>query len=370
VIYAVGGGTANTGSPQQDTAILWTSTGGLTALPNIVANTTATNFVTASAITPDAAYIAGRARSNTGNGRQAVVVTRSGLTNTVIPYPAGTNTGQQLVANGISSDGTIAYGFGSDSSTGEFRAFRSINSTTSPSATLIAFAGGSSIGNIGIGRGVSANGLVMVGHEYDATAFADNNRGTGNHAFRYVDGVGSTLIPKLSGGTWSTAMALSSDGNLTLVMGDSTAAANGGLYLYNASLTSLTDLGTPNLSWTPQILGGITSDGAVAVAQFYDYSSPTTFASYLHNANGWFNLEATLSGSGLDLSGWTGLAVLGVSADGTLLFGSGTHSGNMEGFVIEVPSGYLAAIPEPSTYAMLAGLAALGLAAWRRRVAV
>ena len=62
VLYAVGGSAANAGSTGNDTAFLWTSTGGMTALPQLVPGLVDVSPVIASAITPDAAYIASRAR--------------------------------------------------------------------------------------------------------------------------------------------------------------------------------------------------------------------------------------------------------------------------------------------------------------------
>ena len=45
VLYAVGGSAANAGSTGNDTAFLWTSTGGMTALPQIVPGLVSTSVV-------------------------------------------------------------------------------------------------------------------------------------------------------------------------------------------------------------------------------------------------------------------------------------------------------------------------------------
>jgi len=109
LLYAVGGSAATAGSPGNDTAFLWTSTGGLTALPQLVPGLTDTNGVLASAITPNATFIASRARFNASNTaqRHAVRVTTSGLTN----FDLGTLPGfpQQSVATSISNDGSVLY---------------------------------------------------------------------------------------------------------------------------------------------------------------------------------------------------------------------------------------------------------------------
>lgn len=43
------------------------------------------------------------------------------------------------------------------------------------------------------------------------------------------------------------------------------------------------------------------------------------------------------------MTGWSLDSVLGISADGTLVFGSGEHNGNSEGFVADFPAGLLRA---------------------------
>ncbi len=65
----------------------------------------------------------------------------------------------------------------------------------------------------------------------------------------------------------------------------------------------------------------------------------------------------------LDLAGWSLTGAMDISPDGQWIVGYGINpTGQTEGFRLQ-----LAAIPEPSTYAALAGLGALGLAVWRRR---
>jgi uncharacterized membrane protein len=111
VLHAVGGSAAVAGSGGNDTAFLWTSTGGMTAIPPLVPGLTDTNGVIGSAITPNAAFIAARARFNPSNTaqRHAVRVTTSGLAEVDLGALPGFP--QQSVANAISSDGSVLYGF-------------------------------------------------------------------------------------------------------------------------------------------------------------------------------------------------------------------------------------------------------------------
>jgi hypothetical protein len=84
----------------------------------------------------------------------------------------------------------------------------------------------------------------------------------GSHAFRYVHGTGVSAIPEL--GTWSKAHAVSPDGNLTLVAGDSAFLPTGEMYLYNATTLVTTPLGSPNTPWRPtNPTPGMTPDGSV-----------------------------------------------------------------------------------------------------------
>jgi MYXO-CTERM domain-containing protein len=116
----------------------------------------------------------------------------------------------------------------------------------------------------------------------------------------------------------------------------------------------------------PNIFGGINSDGSVIALDW----GGTGGGSFIHNASGWHNLADVVTSAGIGMTGWSELSVLGLLEDGTPVWSSGVHNGNTQGFIMEFSAGYLdsvSAIPKPSTYATLAGAAALGLAAWRRR---
>ena len=66
----------------------------------------------------------------------------------------------------------------------------------------------------------------------------------------------------------------------------------------------------------------------------------------------------TPEGIDVKAQGWTELGVLGLSPDGTLLFGGGVHNDQFEGWVAEFPSGYLASFnpqPEPPSGTSIVG---------------
>ncbi len=333
IIYAVGGVTTRPGSPLQDTAFLWTSTGGMVVLPDVVANPTATNAVMASAISPDGTVIASRARNGaTGTDRVAVRVTNSGTTNQVLGFIPGDTT--YTAATSVSADGSILYGFGRYPG-GAMEAFR-----WSPTDGLqaLGFLNPGDGYSIPAARGISADGSVMVG-------FSSGD--AGDHAFRYVHGSGMSALPLLDGGTRNEALAVSPDGNLVMGTGDSAAWPGGEVVLWDVAHSTMTPLGAPSEGLFPDaVFGGVTADGAVAVVNCADEFTDTA---YLRNSHGWFTVHEVIAGSGVDLTGWTLSAVLGITSDGTLVFGSGDHNGNNEGWVARVPAGYLASYQPPAT---------------------
>jgi hypothetical protein len=346
VLYAVGGSAANAGgSTGNDTAFLWTSTGGMTALPQLVSGTfNASNPVIASAITPDAAYIASRARFNTATPGQRHAVRVTTATAQQPPLDLGYLPGfpEFSAANAISNDGAVLYGFARyvGGASPQTQAVR--YTVAGPTITAIPLLNVGDNTSSPVGRGTSSDGSVMVGTSTNTVASGGKFIGPGNAAFRYVDGSGISAIPYLPGGTWNIALALSPDGNLAMVAGDSTAAPNGEVYLYNATTDAKTALGTPAAGWGTTNIAGMTADGSVVVIAMGDPVDPVG-ASFLHNANGWHDVQAIVAGAGVNLAGWTLNNIGGMSADGTRIWGAGNHNGNTEGFVVEFPAGYLAA---------------------------
>ena len=78
--------------------------------------------------------------------------------------------------------------------------------------------------------------------------------GTNGRAFRYVHGSPVARCRRfrcLAGGTWNRAIAVSPDGRLTLVGGNSTFLPNGEVYLYDAVTGASTPLGSPKTPWAP-----------------------------------------------------------------------------------------------------------------------
>ena len=364
VIYAVGASAANNqvlcigpNNPvgcvfefNADTAVLWTwngTSGTLTPLPNLVANNTASSgLFSASAITPDAAFIASQARSASGVGFLAVRVATNGLVNLNLNAPPFPSLAPHTAAVAISSDGSVLYG--NQNTDGTTHAVRfDVNGMTS---SIIPLPAGMTNNQPAI-RGTSSNGTTMVG-----TAFNTPYTGTTNgRAFRYTHGSGVNGIPMLPGGTWNKVLAVSADGDLTLVAGDSPNVPRGEMYLRRLSTLTTTPLGSPNQAMNPASQGSMTVDGSVVMVTF---ANPVTgqngsgdHISYFRNSHGWFQLMGALRAGGVEplADGWEGFTVNGMSSDGTLVFGQGDHEDSAEGFVAEFPAGFLANYDAPAT---------------------
>jgi FG-GAP-like repeat len=345
VIFATGGSAANPGSTGPDTSIVWTSTGGLRSLTNFASNSTAINVVQGGAITPDGAYIAASLRAGSGGSqRHAARVATNGLTS----LDLGTLPGfpQFSSASSISNDGSVLYGLARYEAGGKIQAVRF--TASGPTITAIPFLLAGDDTSFVTQNGASSNGSIAVGTSVNSGVDGGDFFGNGNHAFRYVQGTGVSAIPYLAGGTWNSALAISPDGNLALLEGDSPSAPNGEIYLYNSTTAATTALGTPNGSRKPS-LAGMTADGSVVAVAFDPADNPTA-ASYIHNSHGWHDFQTLAGRAGLNTAGWVLDTIFGMSADGTLVWGSGNHNGNTEGWVAEFDPGYLAAADEPATY--------------------
>lgn len=381
VIYAVGGAAARACGPttglcgDTDTAVLWTSTTGtLEALSNLVPNTTSTTPHTAYDITPDAAFIASQARSNATNGRVAVRVTTSSLTNLnlaaapfpALPAPLPPLQAPLLAAVATSSDGMILYG---STNAGTFNPpnfpHRGVHiDADGKTSAFIPFVSPGDTWNPVAERGSSADGSVAVGSSFPTPTSPTVL--TNHKAYRYVHGSPgvTTAIPFLPGGTFNDALAVSPDGDLVLVTGNSTANPNGEAYFYRASTGATQPLGSPNAPWSPgarlckedaclnfSSSGGMTADGSVVVMSL---GGADNMSGYFRNAHGWFHLTSALAANGVDFvaDGWDtekGLRIHGISSDGTLVFGAGVRNDNFEGFVADVGPGVLASFnPQPA----------------------
>jgi uncharacterized membrane protein len=75
----------------------------------------------------------------------------------------------------------------------------------------------------------------------------------------------------------------------------------------------------------------VNSDGTVVVGN--GTSEPFIWDS----TNGTRTLSSALTTAGASLSGWTLSSVSGISADGKVVVGAGTHSGTTEAWIARLP---------------------------------
>ena len=246
------------------------------------------------------------------------------------PFPAytflngsGVATPSTSSSSAISNDGSIIYGSVQQSGAvlGQTvnRAVR-FDVTNHTSALIPLLNPAIHTTNLIANRGTPANGSVAVG----------TSSGNGDvRAFRYVVGGGVTAIPLLPGGATNRGLAVSPDGNLTLVSGPSTYLPKGELYIHNASTNAITRLGSPSTAWSQGGTPSLTADGAVVASSFNGPGGSKN--PYFHNAHGWFHLTAALTAAGSELPHtWEQLQVSGISPDGTLVWGQGTHNNNSD----------------------------------------
>ena len=384
VIYAVGASSANTvgSTPQLDTPVLWSSTGGLQALPNLADFvSTQTGALSAYAINPSGEYIASQALTSNNPGTPWVRVTRSAVPSTTANLNLNTGTGAHaFAALAISDSGSTVYGQESQAD-GTRRVVRYELGVGVSHPDLP----GDTTWSVPVPRGTSSDGLVMIGAASvgsitTSTPFAIPPFGYSvltynTTAFRYVHNAGmltgtTTALPKLTGGAWNFPIAMSSDGAVTVVAGNSDDYPGGEIYLTDAANNVTATLASPNTGLVPRPVGGRADDGAIVVT-FSDQNSfqPGPIGGlglpffnripYVHNNQGWFLLGNILRAQGLDLEnlGWspTDMTVTGVrTVDGVdLVFGQGRRrtfdaatggftNGAMEGFVIVLTQGLLA----------------------------
>lgn len=378
-IVAVGGSNSqswHTTSPTAtDTAVLWTKgvgAGVLTALPPIVApdvnnlgrvvsagdvtETTAGNIL----IAARSYYNATAGFSTTNPNAKAEVLYHYTVSSGTATYGStaqlspNVSAGNQNAAIAISRDGSVVYGFANMAGNVATR-WTSVGGLVN-----LGRAGGTDTDTIPAPRGVSSNGSIMVG----TTTLAD---AITTKAFIYNNTTSTfTTIGTLPGGTNSQALAVSANGNIVFGSSQSTAHPNGEAFFYNATTSTFTALGTPNNAWVANITGGITADGAAAIANFYDPVGPAS-VNELFNSHGMFELTSVLTAAGINTTGWSNLGIWGMSQDGQLIYGSGIYGGITQGFVAQLPLGFVSAIPEPATDCELSGLAALGFVLQMRR---
>jgi probable HAF family extracellular repeat protein len=222
-------------------------------------------------------------------------------------------------ARGVSADGSVVIGMVSTPS--DWRAFRWTEATGMQSLGLPIDS------NATYGYGVSDDGAVVVGIAQVST---------GVRAFRWTAAAGIQTLPVPAGFAGATAYGVSGDGLVVVGQSDGGPPNVSHAIRWEADGT-VTDLGGP---------AGANSTGANCAN--HDGSviggSSNVGAFIWTSWGGMLNLASHLASLGVDMTGWQLNEMYGMSADASVLVGTGVFRGQARGWVA---SGLSFAPPPP-----------------------
>jgi probable HAF family extracellular repeat protein len=221
------------------------------------------------------------------------------------------------LALAVSGDGSVIVGQGTGTSGPQ--AFRHVG------GVMIAIAGPSGTTSSSA-QGISNDGTVIVGQRTFSS---------GAEAFRWTSGGGMVGLGDLPGGpTQSIAYGASSNGSTVVGQGFTASGTEAFKWTSVDGMVPLGDLAGGSDS---SIGYSVSGDGSIVVGQGNDGTNQAVV---------WFGdnqphlLKDLLLGRFIDpaASGWTALTQLhGISLDGSIAVGFGTHNGNTEAFAVIVP---------------------------------
>lgn len=349
-------GRSNSGASE---AFLWRDgpTGGIVGLGSLA------GFSDARGISADGTVVVGRSTNSSGLNEAFRWTSNGGMAG------LGDLAGGDFfsLARATSSDGSVIVGIGSSGVGPNPNGFEAMRWTESE-------------GMIGLGdlsggifqsqaADVSSDGAVIVGTGTISGTRGLNDTVEGLEAFHWTESGGLLGLGDLAGGTnWSSASAVSSDG--LVVVG-----------------RSISNLGTEAFQWNSadgmeglgMLVGDdvssafdVSADGSVIVGTSANtsLSGPLNRRAFIwDDINGLESLQVVIESEGVDLTGWTLLDARGVSADGSVVVGTGINpTGQREAYIFDfsgkitpppsTPSNLPSVVPEPSGL-MLFGIGTL-----------
>lgn len=221
--------------------------------------------------------------------------------------------GMASYARAISADGSTIVGF-TVNTVGRRHAFRW------RADTGLVDLGTLTTGGISFAAAVSGDGAVVVG-----TA--------GTRAFRWTAEAGMIDLGTAGGGFVSSAAAISRDGSV-IVGNASTAQSSSAVFRWTAAsgIVPVVEVGDGD-AFTVHAVNG---DGSIIVG------GGIYGARMWKNGVGLIDIPAALAAAGENLIGWQLTHATGISTDGRMIAGYGTHNGRTEGWVAMLPGACVA----------------------------
>jgi probable HAF family extracellular repeat protein len=319
-------------------------------------------------VSANGSTIVGSGRSAaSGTGREAFRWTASGGMSGLGDLNAGRF---DSVAFGVSANGAIVVGSGNlafDVSDSVSSAFRWTSAdgmgNIGPNSSF-----GPNYPNISAAYGISADGSTIAGRFTAPNPFEDAKAG------RWTQAGGWSSYPGATGtDARGQAMAVSADGSV--LVGSVNSPGSGGT---NNAFRWEPGVGASFLHEVPEdgvshfgnsVASAVSADGSIVIGTAFARGlpnelgqrpglSPFTRPFVWDEANGFRLLQDELVSMGMDLGGWTLLEAQGMSADGSVLTGTGINPlGQFEGWVVMLGGSIGGAsppsvVPEPSTLAL------------------
>lgn len=141
-------------------------------------------------------------------------------------------------------------------------------------------------------------------------------------------------VGTLPGGTWSTGLAISDNGQVVAGTGDNGVASQRAYRWTGAGIEDLGTLPTTNPLTGWSRTHAMTPDGLVIVGAGSMDLTLSNRAAMISSGAGLQNLNDYLPTVGVNLAGWNLWETTGVSADGTVLVGNGTYFGQERGWIV------------------------------------
>ncbi|MFO0861129.1 MAG: hypothetical protein U0570_11270 [Phycisphaerales bacterium] len=146
-------------------------------------------------------------------------------------------------------------------------------------------------------------------------------------------------VGTLPGGTWSTGIAISDNGQVVAGSGDNGVASQRAYRWTGAGIEDMGTLPTTNPLTGWSRTHAMTPDGLVIVGAGSMDLTLSNRAAMISSGAGLQNLNDYLPTVGVNLAGWSLWETTGVSADGTVLVGNGTYFGQERGWIVrDIPS--------------------------------